>query len=33
MVELWNTGFQDDLGHFNLIVNPVAGGTTNPTLH
>jgi hypothetical protein len=33
MVERWNIGFQKDISHFNLIVNPVGGGTINPTLH
>jgi hypothetical protein len=33
MVERWNTGFQMDNSHFNITVNPAAGGTINPTLH
>ena len=33
MVERWNIGFQKDISHFNFIVNPVGGGTINPTLH
>jgi hypothetical protein len=33
MVERWNIGFQKDISHFIFIVNPVGGGTINPTLH
>jgi hypothetical protein len=33
MVERWNTGFPKDDSHFDFIVNPVRGGTINPTLH
>jgi len=33
MVERWSIGFQKDISHFNFIVNPVDGGTINPTLH
>jgi hypothetical protein len=33
----WNAGpaqaDQKDISHFNFIVNPVGGGTINPTLH
>jgi hypothetical protein len=32
-VERWNIGFQKDMSHFIFIVNPVGGGTINPTLH
>jgi hypothetical protein len=32
-VEGWNIGFQKDISHFIFIVNPVGGGTINPTLH
>jgi hypothetical protein len=32
-VECWNIGFQKDISHFIFIVNPVVGGTINPTLH
>ncbi len=28
-----NIGFQKDISHLNFIVNPVGGGTINPTLH
>jgi hypothetical protein len=33
IVERWNIGFQKDVNHFYLIVNPAGGGTINPTLH
>jgi len=37
MMEWWNAGppqaDQKDISHFNFIVNPVGGGTINPTLH
>jgi hypothetical protein len=36
-MEWWSVGppqaDQKDISHFNLIVNPVGGGTINPTLH
>jgi hypothetical protein len=36
-MEWWNAGppqaDQKDISHFNFIVNPVGGGTINPTLH
>ena len=33
MVERWNIVFQEDMGHFNFMVNPVGGGTINPIFH
>jgi hypothetical protein len=33
MLACWNIGSQKDIRHFNFIVNPVNGGTINPTLH
>ena len=36
-MEGWNDGppeaDQNDINHFNFIVNPAGGGTINPTLH
>ncbi len=31
MVERWNIGFKKDINHFNFIVNPIGGGTINPS--
>jgi len=32
-MERWNIGFQKNISHFNVIVNPAGGGNINPTLH
>jgi len=33
IVERWNIGFQNDISHFNFIVNSVGRGAINPALH